>query len=692
MFDAYKIAVRLVLSDGVTPGIVGLAGQFVGLNRHINGTQQGLSLIEARLAAIKRLGIVGGAILGAGVFGIHLFKAPLEEAKQFQNEVARFTALGLGDKATQDAVKFAKGMEIIGNSARDNMRMLREATGITGSFEHAREITPLLLKMRFGIESVMGEDKAANFEKMFQASIKVAELRGALIDRKTGQVSPHEFERVLNLMTQAYVASGGLVKPQDYLAAIKTGGVSTKLMQDEAFFFGLGHFMQESGGARTGTASMSMFQNWAMGRVSQQVAENLSKLGLLQKDHVHYGKTGHITKVDPMSMVQADRFVQNPFQYVNEVIVPVLRKQGFEGDKLNIKLASLLGIRTAANLVDQFVREQKVAQTYIERARRAGNVDTLAKIGGQTLEGRELEMQARWRDALRELGDAVLPMAIRVVKAMTEAVKDFTHFAREHPTLVKGIAFAFIGLSAALAFGGTVLLLTAAFKGLALALSFASLGGPGGIARIATAVGTFGGAIWGLGVVIAATVGLLAGTWAKNKMDQLTAGLTGQKGETFGGWLHDVLHGQTAPPRGSVKLTAEAQRRITAGDTGLKIVGTDAQRQYWASLGMPVPGVNRPWKDAPALDHPAGTAAAGAPWSGAPSRDYVPPQAGNNAAAGPAAEPKAPSMVQVQSVIKLDSRTIATAVTEHQARDASRPFASTTDFDSTFFPAPVGMR
>ena len=508
MFEAYKISVAISLTNHVSKGLALMSSEFAK-------TEAQATLLQKRIDGIKSMAMKGGIFAGLGIAGLSLFKAPLEEAKLFQSEVARFTALGLGDVANKQAVKFAMGMNIMGSSARDNMKLLKEATTITGSLQHAMEIAPLLTKMKFGISQYMGNDKGSAFDTMFQAVLKTTELRGALVDRKTGQIDTDSFTRVANLMTKAYVASGGLVKPQDYLAAIKTGGVSTKLMNDEAFFYGLGHFMQESGGSRTGTASMSMFQNWAMGRMPQRIAERMAKLGMLNQSAIHYGTTGHITGVDPMGIIKAKEFVDNPYKYVNDVVVPLLKSKGYKDNGLNIQLASLLGIRTASNLADQFVREQKVADNYIERAKRANGILPLYDLAGQTLSGKEQDLHAKWANVMLQLGNTILPMAIKGVEGLITILKNLSSFMENNKGIVKGLAIAFAALSTGLLFKGTVLLLTAAFQGLGLALAFQGVGGVGGaagikgIAAAIGSVGTSGTLLFGL-----AALGLAVGGMA----------------------------------------------------------------------------------------------------------------------------------------------------------------------------------
>lgn len=554
--DAYKIAVQISLVENVTRGLA-------TLSRYFKATHTDAAALEARIAKIGKMAAAGGILAAAGAGGIKLLQGPLEEAKKYQTELERFRALGLGDAVTSQADKFAKGMNVMGQSARDNMKLLREATSIMGDFGHAQEVVPMLAKMKFGLESVMGEGHASKFEQMFQSAIKVTELRGALVDRETGHIDTAKFSNALNMMTQAYVASGGLVKPQDYLAAIKTGGVSAKMMTPEMFFFGLGHFMQESGGSRTGTAAMSMFQNWAMGRMPQRIAERMAGLGLLDPSAIHYGKTGHITGVDPEGIIRSKEFTENPFKYVNDVVVPILKQKGFKGDDLNMQLASLFGIRTASNLSDQFVREQKIADLYTERAKKAAGITGLYDAGGRTMAGKELDLEAKFANLKLELGQKILPLAIRGLELLIGVLDHVTKFAKEFPGLTKMIVVATAAISGLLMLGGGLLLFKAAISGFSL-LNLGSIASSLGVTGVAGGLKALGSAA---GVFMAAYAGWKAGGWLNdNVINPLVEKASGVKGATLGTWLYDVTH-----PNEGKNLTSTTGSRYVRPDAGKPI-------------------------------------------------------------------------------------------------------------------------
>lgn len=492
-FDAYKIAVKLSLVNNVSSGLVGLATQFQSLNNHINSTHGLMTQLERKMLDIKRMGLIGGAMAGAGAFGLSLFAAPLEEAKKFQSEVAKFSALGLGDKATQEAVKFAKGMDIMGMSARDNMSLLREATVITGDMHHAMEAAPFLAKMKSAVTSYMGEEKGAGAERMVMDLLKTAELRGALKD-------PETFHRTVDFATKAYIASGGLVKPGDLLGAIKTGGVAAKGLSDEAFFFQSLHTMQEMGGQRFGTGLMSAYQNLEQGRASHKAIENLMEMGLLDKSKVEYDTTGKVKGVKQGALKESFLFMSSQFDYFQKDVLPKLVGLS-KNDALN-KISAMFSQRTAASQFASFYLEGNNIRKTVDMAHKAMGVDALYDSQKGTLNQNEANLQAKWRDVLNELGTTILPLAIRGVEGLTSMLKGVISFAREFPLLTKGVTIAFGSIAALVAAGGTVMLMSSAFSALGLALSV--VGGSAGALALGAAspiiagIAAFGAAVAGI--------------------------------------------------------------------------------------------------------------------------------------------------------------------------------------------------
>lgn len=89
----------------------------------------------------ERVGMIatgGGLLMG--------IKPALNEAAIYEKELAAFRALGVGEAVLIDAQKFATGMHIIGNSATENLKVLKEAHAVLRHYDEAKMVAPTLLK------------------------------------------------------------------------------------------------------------------------------------------------------------------------------------------------------------------------------------------------------------------------------------------------------------------------------------------------------------------------------------------------------------------------------------------------------------------------------------------------------------------------------------------------------------------
>src|SRR6185312_11967727 len=173
MLEAYAIGIRLRLLDSVTSGLVGMAGQFAAFNRHVGASKAQLTALEGQLKKIKLMGAIGTVATGIGLAGLYAFKAPLEEAKQWQQEAAKFATLGFGAKVNADAQQFSLGMKTYGTSARENLSLLGDAMAVFKDLGHAQMAAPILAKMKFGNEAVFGAERGGANERQFMDMLKV---------------------------------------------------------------------------------------------------------------------------------------------------------------------------------------------------------------------------------------------------------------------------------------------------------------------------------------------------------------------------------------------------------------------------------------------------------------------------------------------------------------------------------------
>ena len=630
-FEAYRIGVRLSLLDGMSYGLGSIVSQLGMLNNKINSSKIGVSGLEKQLAGLAKSTLIGGALAGVGFAGLSLFKGPLEEAKKFELEIAKFSALGLGGKMDADAVKFVRGMDTYGTSLRENMVLFRDAQTVfrdSGTLEHAQMVTPMLAKMRFANETLLGEGQAKHMESKFMDMLRVVELR-------KGLANTQEFATQANMIQQVLTTSGGRVDATQYLNLIKTGGVAAKSLSNKAIYYQLEPIVQEMGGFRTGTGLMSLYSNLVLGRMlGHKPAEELIRIGLIDKSNVRRGTSGALKEIKPGSIKGASLLQSSPVDWVEQVMLPAFTKAGItkEQDVLR-EIGTILTNRTASNLISTIYQQLPQIRKGEVMSAKAMNIDQADKKARETAAGKEIEMHKQWKNLLNELGTSVLPIAVRMVQGVTMAIKGLTDFARANPTMFKILVVGFASLAAAMAISGTLILVTSGIKALGLALTFVGIGGPAKILLTAGSLTSVGGSLLFMakaagiaGIAVAAAIaGWKVGTVINDKViNPLTASITGKKGDTLGGAVYDAMNGQ-----------------LKARDVVKNVFGV------WKSL------------------------------NGFSSQPTAPKAAPSPFIASKNIKP----MVQVTSNTMLDGRILSRTVSEHQAKEMTKPNSGIGGFD-----------
>lgn len=542
MFEAFKIGIKLSLANEVSAGLLLLTGQFGKLDQHLMGTKRHLSDIEMQFARLKTLGMAGGALAGAGMLGLAMFKGPIEEAKKMQQETAKFASLGFGDAVNQQAVKFATGMKTIGVSATENMALVSDAMAVFKDLHHAEIAAPIMAKMKFGNEAVFGKEGGGAHESKFMDMLKVIEFRGGLS-------STSEFNTQANFVQQVISGSRNRVDATQLLSALKTGGVALSQRSNEQFYLGSEPLIQEFGGQRYGTGAMSIYQNLVQARGTKTAQAELFRLGLLDPSGVEFNKMGELKKALPGSFKGSGILEkEGELALLEKVLLPAFAAKGITGDENIIReLGMILGNRTGSSLMSRIYQQRATIHMQADANRNAQNIDQLAATGSKTLTGKEIDLHAKWRDVMNVLGTTVLPIAIKAVEGLTKVLQTVVNFGREFPILTKALTVTFGVLSAMAAAGGAIMMAKAAFGALSLALggSGAAAGGTGlagALGAAGTAVTVFAGAIAAL------AAGFAVGSVLNKGIDALLSKVRG-KDTSLGSSIYDWVHAESPVKR-----------------------------------------------------------------------------------------------------------------------------------------------
>ncbi|QEL18713.1 phage tail tape measure protein [Limnoglobus roseus] len=453
MTEAYKVGITIALTNQISRGLFLIQGDLAK-------TDAQAKKLHATLREIKTLGLAGAIFGGIGYAGLHALGKTLDAAKEYQQALAQFKAVGLGDSINSDADKFARGASVIGASATDLIRTTRDLHTALGDYGMAKSLAPQIAQMKFANQAVFGSHGMDFSENQLRAMEKIIEMKG-------GFKSPQAFMGQADMMQKVISGTGGMVKPSDYLQFIKTAGVAGRLLSNESFYYTMEPLIQEMSGNRVGTATMSAYNNLAQGRATVRAAREMMKLGILNPRMVEYNKIGEVKSIHPGALKGMDQFASDPFRWMQEVFIPAMKAKGITSESAILnEMGSIFGNRTASNLFSLMFLQQDKIEKNMAISKGAMDTQQLFKLAMTTPGGADKALGAAWDNLKTAAGNSLIPIIIPALNKLAEVLRAVGQFVYQHPRVFDTIIYGFAGLSAALLFSGSLLTLKAAFIGI----------------------------------------------------------------------------------------------------------------------------------------------------------------------------------------------------------------------------------
>src|SRR5262249_23742345 len=117
---------------------------------------------------------------------------------------------------------------------------------------------------RFGVSE---KDKSEAYD-----ILRSGELLSRIMDPKTHQVSVEALNRFTDTISKLVIATEGKVPPAMFLGTVKQGNLAMQNFTDEGLLAS-GILAQGLGGPKAGTAMMSLFRQFAGGKMTKSTAE-----------------------------------------------------------------------------------------------------------------------------------------------------------------------------------------------------------------------------------------------------------------------------------------------------------------------------------------------------------------------------------------------------------------------------------
>ncbi|SSV47967.1 phage tail tape measure protein [Acinetobacter nosocomialis] len=403
---------------------------------------------------VRTAAMYGAGMAATGTAALYQMRKPIDESKRVDIEQNRIGALGLGKKSTEEAIQYARSLKTFGTSTLDNLQLVRDGVTAFADVHHAKLVAPMLAKMKFANEAMFGQEHGAEKEQQFMDMLKVIELRNGL-------KSESAFKEQANIIQQVITATGGRVQANEWLDAIKTGGIAVKGLTNEAFYYKMEPIVQELKGGRFGNSAMSAYQNIYQGRTTQRAARNLDKLGLIgDYSKVHHNKTGDLSYLDVGAIKGAEIFKKDQFEWMEKILLPALAAKGITTkDKIHDAIGGIFTNRNASSLFTTMYDQRDQIHKNMKLNKGAENIDQLSERAQGTTSGKELEARAKLNDAYLQFGQTILPIYTQALVMASSALQGFTGWMQQNPTLAKALGTGLLLIAGGLvAIGGLLLI------------------------------------------------------------------------------------------------------------------------------------------------------------------------------------------------------------------------------------------
>ncbi|WP_020472359.1 phage tail tape measure protein [Zavarzinella formosa] len=493
MFEAYKVGVTLALTNQVSGALAFIARDFIKVDKEAKK-------LQGTLKEIKLLGLSGAIIGGAGFMGLAAIRGAVKPAGEYvhQLELAKAAGMSQLEIAQATGAAWATTGKVMTTTAAENIKAVRELRMVFGDTADAIKFLPQMQTIQAVLDNVLHGTGGVGAKDVAFTAAKMLELRGA-------SMNPETFGRQADLITKAVIASGGKVTPQMLLMAQKFAGIGGTSFSNDFMYGIMPTIVQELGGPSAGTSLTSMYRALVGGRMDKRSLAVWQKLGLADTSRADIGKD--LAMVNPANIAGSELFKTNPFQYVQQVLLPALRAHGIisPADQGAV-IDQLFSNRNAGRIANIFGTQGPRIMKDFDLIGGAGSTSAYARMMKHDPEMGYRALSAQWENLKTSLGITLVPVLIPFLRSLTETLNSLAGFAQRHPTLTKGLMLTLTALSGLAAIGGGLLVAGAAFKlmGVGLPLIVTPLQMLGGIplAGIASGLGLVGVALAALAPVV----------------------------------------------------------------------------------------------------------------------------------------------------------------------------------------------
>lgn len=511
MTTLYHVFTKLTLQDGVSKGLLLLSTRFSKTNKEA-------LLLQKRISRIKTTLLAGAGLTFMGGMGLVGLSKMLKPASEYLHTLTQANAVGMKHVEVANMVKAAweATSKVQTVSVTEALQMGIALRRILGSTTAATALLPEMA--RFKTAFVMAKESGklgagVDATQMVYTAAKAAEMAGATGDRA-------RFDKFMNNMIRVVVGTAGRVTPMMYMGLLKYARGAGMSLSDTTLFRTAPILMEEmalgrggaGGGARGGPGAIfnAFYRMMVQGVMTKQTTAGFQSLGLLTGGkplstaelvkyqnmykqllaHPLVAGAGVKKGLAELPLVGAKMAATDPVEWVLTYLKPALKK---EFPTLGRKeLASKAALYFRGNTMAAWLASNVIAREWQIRKemRMLGAVPgtkSLMDLSKQDPDSAATRLKIQWHNMMIALGKPLMTLLIPAGNKLASVLNGLAVLFEKFPALGLGLTTAFGALAASMAIGGTIMLLTAAFGGLNIALG--ALGVSLTIGALATGIG-----------------------------------------------------------------------------------------------------------------------------------------------------------------------------------------------------------
>lgn len=378
--------------------------------------------------------------LATGYLGFRMLKGFVDEAARYQTMTEKFRQFGMGQAATEEALRFAETTRVRGSSATDMLKYLVEAQGVFSEsgrksveeqLRAAKLAAPVLARINFASRGLDEHQREATTVKQMDM-LRFTETAGGL-------KSPERFNELMDAAFRAIQSSGGNVDFTQYRQFMAKAGTSAFNLSNKALFAELEPIIGELKGSSAGDALMTAYNRLnGIVKLPNQVTHDLMTMGIWDASKIELNSLGGVKRFRGNPLINAQLFSQSPVGFYENVILPIYRRHHYTEEQKQRENALIFG-RTGGKMFSLIDKQLETIHHRIDAYGIARGLNDAYVAVGSTYNGKAIDFHKKWQDLQRVMGKdgGLLDTFTQGLDTLTHSLQQMADIAHRHPEMAK---------------------------------------------------------------------------------------------------------------------------------------------------------------------------------------------------------------------------------------------------------------